>query len=170
MLDSNNPFETFSLAAEYFLDNEKLRASYQALQRHFHPDNFASKTKQEKLLATKISANLVRDYKILQDPVARAVALVNLKEAGAESQPFSLENYVSHDKSMLFEQMSLREKLAEADATALPKLKDEFETLFSTTQEQFVESLQNEAFAEAKESVLRLRFYQKLLAELELKG
>ncbi len=169
MLDSNNPFETFSLAAEYFLDNEKLRASYQALQRHFHPDNFANKTKQEKLLATKISANLVRDYKVLQNPVSRAVALVNLKE-GEAGQQFSLEDYVSCDKSMLFEQMSLREKLAEASAEQLPELKAEFISLFSETEKRFAKQLSTGSLGDAKESVLRLRFYQKLLAELELKG
>lgn len=164
MIDTNNPFATFSLAPEYFIDQAKLRESYQALQKHFHPDNFANKTNQEKILATRISADLVSAYKTLQDPILRAIALIN-----AEGEAFSIDEYISHDKTMLFEQMELREKLESAKAEQLTALKTEFEQLFAQTEQQFVEQLTENLLEKAKDSVLRMRYYQKLLLELAAK-
>lgn len=168
MLNTNNPFEMFSLEPTYFIDEVKLRENYQALQKHFHPDNFANKTNQEKILATKISADLVSAYKTLLDPILRAVALINVNTLTDEAV-FSLDDYISRDKTMLFEQMELREKLEQVQASALAELKVEFTDLLSQSEQQFAKLMAANSIDRAKDSVLRMRYYQKLLAELALK-
>lgn len=168
MLNTNNPFEMFSLEPTYFIDEVKLRENYQALQKHFHPDNFANKTNQEKILATKISADLVSAYKTLLDPILRAVALINVNTLTDEAV-FSLDDYISRDKTMLFEQMELREKLEQVQASALAELKVEFTDLLSQSEQQFAKLMAANSINSAKDSVLRMRYYQKLLAELALK-
>ncbi len=161
----NNPFQLFGLAQHYQVDEQVVMDKYLDLQKQFHPDNFASRTAKEKLMATQISANVAAAYNILLDPVKRASALLNLK-----GMSFDLENYISRDKMLLMEQMTLREQLEDSEITRLPNLRERWESDFSRLEESLTNYLAQEQLEDAAEVVLKMRYYQKLLTELKHKS
>lgn len=158
---NNNPFQLFDIAADYRIDESAINDKYLALQKQFHPDNFATRTAKEKLMATQISANVVAAHKTLLDPIARASALLNLNDFA-----FDLSNYISRDKMLLIEQMELREQLDSATPDAYPTLQQQWQAAFADLEEQFVAALDSQSFDNAAEIVLKMRYYQKLLSEL----
>ncbi len=160
----NNPFQLFDIPEQYFIDTQAANEKYIALQKQFHPDNFASRTAKEKLMATQISANVVAAHKTLLDPIARASALLNLN-----GKTFDLANYISRDQMLLVEQMELREQLDRAQPDEYPMLKQKWEKAFADLEQQFTHLLTDSDLDNAAEVVLKMRYYQKLLTELEEK-
>ncbi len=160
----NNPFQLFDIETKYFIDKQVVNEKYIALQKQFHPDNFATRTAKEKLMATQISANVVSAYKTLLDPIARASALLNLS-----GKHFDLAKYISNDQSLLITQMELREQLDTANSDEYSALQQMWETEFSDLEKQFADYLTDKALEQAAETVLKMRYYQKLLTELDHK-
>ncbi len=160
----NNPFQLFDIETQYFIDKQAVNEKYIALQKQFHPDNFATRTAKEKLMATQISANVVSAHKTLLDPIARASALLNLS-----GKDFDLANYISNDQSLLITQMELREQLDTANTDEYPVLKQAWEKDFSDLEQQFANYLTDKDLDKAAEIVLKMRYYQKLLTELDHK-
>lgn len=160
----NNPFQLFDIQATYFIDKEIINKKYIALQKQFHPDNFATRTAKEKLMATQISANVVSAHKTLLDPIARASVLLNLS-----GKDFDLANYISRDQSLLITQMELREQLDTANTDEYTTLKQAWEKDFSGLEQQFANYLTDKDLDKAAEIVLKMRYYQKLLTELDHK-
>ncbi len=156
-----NPFQLFDMPADYFIDERRVNEKYIALQKQFHPDNFANRTGKEKLMATQISANVVAAYKTLLDPVARASALLNLS-----GMPFDLSTYISRDQTLLIEQMQLREQMDRATDADYAVLKQGWQKDFSLLEEQFAAEFSAKALEAAAETLLKMRYYQKLLSEL----
>ncbi len=157
----NNPFQLFDIKAEYFIDEKAVNEKYIALQKQFHPDNFASRTAKEKLMATQISANVVAAHKTLLDPILRASTLLN-----SLGKDFDLAKYISNDQSLLIRQMELREQLDTADTDEYPALKQVWEKVFSDLEQQFSRYLTDKDLDKAAETTLQMRYYQKLLSEL----
>ncbi|MBS9781094.1 MAG: Fe-S protein assembly co-chaperone HscB [Gammaproteobacteria bacterium] len=160
----NNPFQLFDIETQYFIDKQAVNEKYIALQKQFHPDNFATRTAKEKLMATQISANVVSAHKTLLDPIARASALLNLW-----GKDFDLANYISNDQSLLITQMELREQLDTANTDEYPALKQAWEKDFSNLEQEFANYLTDKDLDKAAEIVLKMRYYQKLLTELDHK-
>lgn len=158
---NNNPFQLFDITAEYRIDENVVNDKYLALQKQFHPDNFAARTAKEQLMATQISANVVAAHKTLLDPIARASVLLNLN-----GFDFELSHYISHDKMLLIEQMELREQLDTASPEHYPTLQQQWQRAFSDLEDQLVKTIDNQSFEQAAEIVLKMRYYQKLLSEL----
>jgi len=152
-----DPFELFGLPPTYELDQQQLNERYIALQKQFHPDNFVNRTDKEKLLATKISADIVQAHKILSDPVKRASALLNVK-----GMDFDLEEYISRDKAMLMEQLQQREQLENTPSKDLPALQADFEDAFSQLEHSLVLSIDADDLAQSAQIVLQMRYHQKL--------
>ncbi len=161
---TNDPFQLFAIQPQFDIDLSVLKAKYWALQKQFHPDNYAGRTSKEKLMATQISANVVAAYKTLLDPVLRASALLNL--AG---MAFDLETYKTNDKLLLMQQLELREQLESTEGEALNTLKETFTAEFSRLTHEFSQALTTQQLENAAEVVLKMRYYQKLLTELNVK-
>ncbi|MGY0399942.1 MAG: Fe-S protein assembly co-chaperone HscB [Ostreibacterium sp.] len=161
---NTNPFQLFGLPVDYMIDKKVINDKYLMLQKKFHPDNFSNYTSKEKLMATQISANIVEGHKLLSNPIARASLLLNLSGLN-----FSLDEYISRDKMLLMQQMELREQLTQASSEQLVKLKTTFEHDFADLEQQFVTELGDKQLESAAETVLKMRYYQKLLAELTYK-
>ncbi len=160
----NNPFQLFDIQEKYFIDEKAVNEKYIALQKQFHPDNFASRTSKEKLMATQISANVVSAHKTLLDPIARASVLLNLL-----GKDFDLAKYISSDQSLLITQMELREQLDTANTDEYPTLKKMWKKEFANLEQQFSDCLTDKDLDKAAGTVLKMRYYQKLLTELEQK-
>lgn len=159
-----NPFELFAINTEYFIDENAVNDKYHSLQKQFHPDNFTQHTAKEKLMATQISANVVNAYQQLLNPVERGIVLLNL-----HGYSFSLDHYTSRDTNLLITQMQLRETLEQASVDQLPELKTTYQTTFSALENHFASALTNNHLDVAAETLLKMRYYQKLLSDLSEK-
>ncbi|MPV85174.1 Fe-S protein assembly co-chaperone HscB [Ostreibacterium oceani] len=161
----DNPFTLLGITATFYIDEARLSAHYLRLQQQFHPDNFAHKTAKERQLATQFSANLIDAYKTLSDPVKRAIALLEI-----HGHSIDLEHNTNRDKTLLMTQLTLREKIDQAETKDLPNLQAEFKGTFDTLCQTFNEALLVHALDRAAQTVISMRYYQKLLAEIAEKS
>ncbi|RDH42968.1 Fe-S protein assembly co-chaperone HscB [Zooshikella ganghwensis] len=168
-----NYFELFTLAPSFNVDKAKLAEKYRALQRSFHPDNFAAESQQQQRLAVQCTAHINQAYQALRSDLLRAEYLLKLQ--GVDPQ---LDRTTVFDSEFLMEQMALREALEEVrsavdtevalqelQTTVDERLKDLFKA-FSNLWDQ----KDPVALAQAVVVVQKLHFFSKLqqqVTELE---
>lgn len=160
-----NHFELFELPVQFELDGSSLSSRYLALQKRFHPDNFAAASDAEQLAAVQKAAQINDAYQTLNAPLARAQYLIELQ--GIEVQ---LEQSL-HDADFLIEQMQLREQLEaiaeREDQAQLFALSEQVDLL----QQQFMARLASVLAAKQWQAglllVRKLKFVVKLQQEIE---
>lgn len=167
MLDfSKNYFELFGVPVAFEIDADQLENQYRSLQSTLHPDRYVQASDQERRLAVQGFSYVNEAYETLRNQRLRARYLLEL--AGVE---FNDERDTSSDPVFLMQQMEYREQMERAgnaaeslgalDAVAANirqeerALYDQFEALYSQ------ESLQ-----EAKDCVLKMKFFHRLLDEV----
>lgn len=166
---SQNYFELFGLEVSFLLDENNLNTQYQQLQSRLHPDRFASSTDQDKRMAMQATTFINEAYNTLRDPQSRARYLLEL--AGIE---FDIEKDTTQDMNFLMAQMSLREKIDEVDNQESPL--DELDELGHTAKQekkQLTENFQaqysQQDWKQAKETVLKLQFFNRLQQQIKRK-
>ena len=166
---SQNYFELFGLEVSFLLDENNLNTQYQQLQSRLHPDRFASSTDQDKRMAMQATTFINEAYNTLRDPQSRARYLLEL--AGIE---FDIEKDTTQDMNFLMAQMSLREKIDEVDNQESPL--DELDELGLTAKQekkQLTENFQaqysQQDWKQAKETVLKLHFFNRLQQQIKRK-
>lgn len=159
-------FTLFDLPVSYQIDIERLAPRYQDLQRQFHPDKFASRPQAEQLAAVQQSATINQAWQTLRHPLARAEYLLSLHGFDLAS-----EQHTVRDTAFLMEQLELREALDEIeqarDASRLEALMTRVDGMFNTRHQQLTAELASEAWAEAADTVRKLRFLDKLRSATE---
>ena len=108
-------FQLFSLPERYRLERAELDARYRDLQRHVHPDRFASGSDQERRLSVQQAAQINEAYATLKDPLRRGRYLLELRGLTIEDQRGSHQ-----DPEFLQQQIELREALSEVRGQADP--------------------------------------------------
>lgn len=166
---SQNYFELFGLEVSFLLDENNLSTQYQQLQSRLHPDRFASSTDQDKRMAMQATTFINEAYNTLRDPQSRARYLLEL--AGIE---FDIEKDTTQDMNFLMAQMSLREKIDEVDNQESPL--DELDELGLTAKqekkqltEKFQAQYSQQDWKQAKETVLKLQFFNRLQQQIKRK-
>ncbi|MCU4676985.1 co-chaperone HscB [Catenovulum sp. 2E275] len=162
-----NYFELFNFEVGYDLDVKQLADRYRQLQRAFHPDQYASGSESERLLAVKKSAQINDAFSTLKSPVARAEYLLAM--AGIE---LSHETKTLQDPVFLMQQMEYREHLEDIQQmsdplNAIMEFEQTLEQEQSALQQAISAQLQNKDFDAAANSVRKLKFMIKLNSELE---
>lgn len=165
-----NYFQLFQLPAQFEVDLTELGTRYLALQKQFHPDNFASASERDRLLAVQQAANINDGYHSLKQPLLRAEHLLALRgvKISAEQRSFT-------DTAFLMQQMELRELLGEIPNAADPDaLIDDAELQIRRQKKQLLASLSDALTANSHEHDLaaadiirKLKFFFKLEQELE---
>ncbi|EKA5635145.1 co-chaperone HscB [Vibrio navarrensis] len=163
-----NHFELFGLPTQYQLDGSLLSSQFRELQKRFHPDNFATASERDRLLAVQKAAQINDAYQVLKHPISRAEYL--LAQNGVEIRG---EQQTLQDPMFLMEQMDLREELE-----AIPSASDaqdvlaEFDARVSKMYKQHLSAIEqelNEAlWQQAADRVRKLKFIAKLKNEIEL--
>ncbi len=158
----NDYFALLDLPRAYTLDMAQLKEQYQRMQKQWHPDKFmdqdASQQKQAMQKATDINAA----YQTLQEPVARANHLLELHQ-----QSFNAEASTVSDTDFLMAQLELREQLEEAESIeSLESLQDEAQDWLNNLIREFQLDYQQEDWAEARDTVKKMQFMQKLVSEI----
>ena len=163
-----NHFELFGLPSQFQLDGSLLSSQFRELQKRFHPDNFATGSERDRLMAVQKAAQINDAYQVLKNPISRAEYI--LAEQGVEIRG---EQQTMQDPMFLMEQMELREELEEiADSTDPESALFDFDSKVSKMYKQHLASVEQELddglWAEAADRVRKLKFIAKLKNEIEL--
>ncbi|MGR5207750.1 co-chaperone HscB [Vibrio sp. PNB23_22_7] len=163
-----NHFELFGLPSQFTLDGSLLSSQFLELQKRFHPDNFATASERDRLMAVQKAAQINDAYQVLKQPISRAEYI--LAENGIEIHG---EQQTMQDPMFLMEQMELREELEEiADSSDPESALFDFDAKVSKMYKQHLanveQELDNGLWAEAADCVRKLKFIAKLKNEIEL--
>lgn len=116
----SSDFELFGLPERFAVERADLDARWKDLQRHAHPDRFASADAAAQRLAMQWSVRINEAYQRLKDPLKRAAYLCERRGA-----PIEAENNTAMPADFLVQQMQWREDLDEAEgADALERMAD----------------------------------------------
>ncbi len=164
---TKNHFDLFHLPISFQMDSAALDAAYRDVQREVHPDKFTTASDAEKRLAAQWATRANEAYQTLKMPLNRGRYF--LKIHGIETEE---ESNTAMPLEFLMQQMEWREAVVDArsnkdeaklDALATQKNADE-KLLFGQLS---AELNQPSTFAEARLTVRKLRFTEKLGEEID---
>ncbi|WFB47653.1 co-chaperone HscB [Vibrio coralliilyticus] len=163
-----NYFELFGLPSQFQLDGSLLSSQFRELQKRFHPDNFASASERDRLMAVQKASEINDAYQVLKNPLSRAEYL--LAENGVDIRG---EQQTMSDPMFLMEQMELREELEDIPSSSEPEdALFDFDSKVSKMYKQHLKSVEQELndglWQQAAERVRKLKFIAKLKNEIEL--
>ncbi|MGI9024666.1 MAG: Fe-S protein assembly co-chaperone HscB, partial [Burkholderiaceae bacterium] len=107
-----NHFALFGLPERYALDSAALDRAYRELQSRVHPDRFAASGAAEQRVALQWATQANEAYRVLRDPLNRAIYLCDLK-----GHDPARENNTNMPQEFLVEQLEWRESLDDARAS-----------------------------------------------------
>ncbi len=165
-----NYFSLMKLPQSFRVDLETLHENYQTLQKTTHPDRFVTATDQEKRNAAATAAEVNSAYNTLKSPLTRAQYLLSLSGHQADGET------TIQDPEFLLEQMELRDELEQLDQSSDPiaeitRLRARVTVMrqaYEASLEQLFLSNSDSDLRQASVNVNRLRFVEKLLAEIDV--
>ena len=150
-------FELFNLPTELDIDLALLKSNFLALQQQYHPDKA-----EDKDLALIKSSEINQAYKVLANVDSRAAYLLSLKK-----QDHHIDQSIS-DFEFLQSALEIREQLDEAvDTTELQSLKKEVQQWMDGLVREFKLDYTHEEWADARDTVRKLRFFQKVMNDID---
>ena len=168
--ESLDYFTLLGLDRRYFLDEQKLRSTFQALTKHIHPDKFSGAPEEVRRLSTKLAADVNNAITVLLDPVRRAAYLLDLAGGPTAAQDRSVPG------DLLAEVMTLREEIAEAheekDSKAPGRIRDALTARRVETLEQIgplaeeLDQADDERKIKLRRLINAMKYFDNLLAEL----
>ncbi|BCU64638.1 Fe-S protein assembly co-chaperone HscB [Acinetobacter bouvetii DSM 14964 = CIP 107468] len=151
-----NHFELFNLPAALDIDLAALKDAFLQLQQQYHPDK--AEDKDQALIK---SSEINQAFKALSNVDSRAAYLLSLKK-----QDYHLDQSIS-DFEFLQSALEIREQLDDAaSADDLISLKTEVEQWISGLVREFKIDYADEDWAEARDTVRKLRFFVKVMADI----
>ncbi|WP_010114774.1 Fe-S protein assembly co-chaperone HscB [Acinetobacter sp. P8-3-8] len=150
-------FELFNLPEALDIDQATLKTNFLKLQQQYHPDK--AEDKDQALIK---SSEINQAYKALSNVDSRAAYLLALKK-----QDYHLDQSIS-DFEFLQSALEIREQLDEASSTEqLNSLKNEVKQWIDGLVREFKIDYVDEDWAEARDTVRKLRFFQKVMNDIE---
>ena len=150
-------FELFNLPTELDIDLALLKSNFLALQQQYHPDKAEDKDR-----ALIKSSEINQAYKVLSNVDSRAAYLLSLKK-----QDHHLDQSIS-DFEFLQSALEIREQLDEAfDTAELQSLKKEVQQWMDGLVREFKLDYTHEEWADARDTVRKLRFFQKVMNDID---
>jgi molecular chaperone HscB len=155
-------FALFGLPPRFDVNEEELAERYRALQQKTHPDRFAAASAVERRLAANLTGRVNDAYNTLQNPLRRAVYLLQLHG----EDPFS-ETNTAMPPDFLERQIELREALTEAegDKNALAALLQKAREEEARVAKQTRAALAAQDWQEAAQAARQWRYLAKLAQE-----
>ncbi len=166
---TRNYFELFGFAEGFEIDQDELASRYHTFQTILHPDRFANASDQERRISVQSTAFVNEAYATLKSNLKRAHYLLKLKDID-----FDAETETSNDVEFLNQQMELHERVEKLDSLkdplqALGELSKEFKQQQEKLISQFATQYAMNSFSEAKNSALKLQFYERLTNQIQKK-
>ncbi len=166
---TRNYFELFSFAESFVIDQDQLAEKYRALQSELHPDRFANASDQERRISVQTTAYVNEAYTTLKSDLKRSHYLLKLSDI-----EFNADTETSSDAEFLMQTMELHEQVENASGAENPldaldalskQLKQQQQQLVSQLSAQF----ENNELDAAKETALKLQFYERLTNQVRKK-
>lgn len=152
-----NHFELFNLPVALDIDLATLKAEFLKLQQQYHPDK--AEDKDQALIQ---SSEINQAYKVLSQVDSRAGYLMSLKK-----QDYHLDQSIS-DFEFLQSALEIREQLDDAhSADELASLKTEVQQWIDGLVREFKIDYADEDWGEARDTVRKLRFFQKVMTDID---
>lgn len=152
-----NHFELFNLPVALDIDLATLKADFLKLQQQYHPDK--AEDKDQALIK---SSEINQAFKALSAVDSRAAYLLSLKK-----QDYHLDQSIS-DFEFLQDALEIREQLDEASsAEDLSSLKVEVQQWIDGLVREFKIDYEDEDWSEARDTVRKLRFFVKVMADID---
>lgn len=166
---SRDFFALFNLPASFDVDLNTLAERYRKAQREVHPDKFANASEAERRLSMQLAARINEAHRVLKDPLARGRYLLELRGVDLDDMD------TAFDGAFLMQQMELRERLAEVNASADPhqQLQEIAREIGAHSQAliaKMAELLQTEDrdnWQQAREATRKLQFFRRLKEEAD---
>lgn len=153
-----NHFELFALPVQFDIDTAQLKQTFLQLQQQYHPDK--AEDKDEALIK---SSEINQAYQTLQYVDSRAGYLLHLKQ-----QDQQLDQSI-HDFEFLDSALEIREQLDDAKTSEqLQSLRIEVLQWLHGLSNEFKIDYAEQAWDEARDTVRKLRFFQKVLADIDV--
>lgn len=151
-----NHFELFNLPEVLDIDLAALKNEFLKLQQQYHPDK--ADDKQQALIK---SSEINQAFKVLSQVDSRAGYLLALKK-----QDHLLDQSIG-DFDFLQSALEIREQLDEAhSADELISLKQDVQQWIDSLVREFKIDYAEEDWSEARDTVRKLRFFQKVMADI----
>jgi molecular chaperone HscB len=159
-----NHFEVFDLPVSFDIDIDTIAQRYRDLQRAVHPDKYANAPDRERRLAVQKATQINEAFQTLKIPLSRGLYLLQLQ--GIDTN----DNSAAMDSEFLFEQMELREELADIKQQTQPlnalnnfleRVAQEQKNLTETLSQQFAQKNYQSAFR----TVRKFQFFTRLHEE-----
>ncbi|GAL11222.1 chaperone protein HscB [Vibrio astriarenae] len=162
-----NYFELFGLPNQFDLDGSLLSSQFRELQKRFHPDNFASASERDRLMAVQKASEINDAYQTLKQPISRAEYILSLNDIELRGEQQTLQ-----DPMFLMEQMELREELEHISASPdgaddLFDFDRKVSKMYKQHLSQLEERLDAQLWGDAADTVRKLKFIAKLKLEIE---
>lgn len=152
-----NHFELFNLPVALDIDLATLKAEFLKLQQQYHPDK--AEDKDQSLIK---SSEINQAFKALSAVDSRAAYLLSLKK-----QDYHLDQSIS-DFEFLQDALEIREQLDEASSGEdLSSLKVEVQQWIDGLVREFKIDYEDEDWGEARDTVRKLRFFVKVMADID---
>ena len=152
-----NHFELFQLPEALDIDLAALKKQFLSLQQQYHPDKA-----QDKEQALIMSSDINQAYKALSHVDSRAAYLLSLKK-----QDHHLDQSIS-DFEFLQSALEMREQLDDATSPEqLNTLKVEVQQWIDGLVREFKLDYADEDWAEARDTVRKLRFFQRVMNDID---
>ena len=152
-----NHFELFQLPEALDIDLAALKKQFLTLQQQYHPDK--SDDKNQALIK---SSEINQAHKVLSQVDSRAAYLLSLKK-----QDHHLDQSIS-DFEFLQSALEMREQLDEATSTdQLKTLKVDVQQWIDSLVREFKIDYAEEDWAEARDTVRKLRFFQRVMNDID---
>ncbi|MCU4367841.1 Fe-S protein assembly co-chaperone HscB [Acinetobacter courvalinii] len=152
-----NHFELFQLPEALDIDLAALKKQFLSLQQQYHPDKASDKDQ-----ALIKSSEINQAYKVLSLVDSRAAYLLALKK-----QDHHLDQSIN-DFEFLQSALEMREQLDEATSTEqLRTLKVEIQQWIDSLVREFKIDYVDEDWAEARDTVRKLRFFQRVMNDID---
>ncbi|WP_299015758.1 co-chaperone HscB [uncultured Photobacterium sp.] len=162
-----NHFELFGLPFQFKLDGSLLSTQFRELQRRFHPDNFATASERDRLMAVQKAAQINDAFQTLKKPISRSEYMLSEKGIDIRGEHKTLQ-----DPEFLMQQMELREALEDIPSASDPEsalfdFEQQASALYKAQLADLEQLLNQESWEQAADAVRKLKFIDKLRYEVE---
>ena len=160
-------FELFGLPPQFAIDEGQLAIAFRKLQTEHHPDRFVANSDEERRIAQQVTSFINTAQEALKSPRLRARYLLSL--AGVD---FDDERDTTSDMMFLMSQMERREQLEQVASAndpfdAIDTISGEVKKEYQALQTRFASSYESNDLDEAKQVVLKLKFFERLMGEIK---